>query len=479
MIFNTQTLNETIDDKVKEIIFKDEKDLFKWMKSNIGYDWNSKSLKSHDQVMQDKSGNCHDQVMFELEELKRLGLSPKAMFLIEYNNEGKGNTAVTHSFVYWKNKNNKYVWFENAWQDQAGLKEFDSLQNLKQSIIDSHNKGEWGNNNQYPEIEFANFGSHDPGESLSELVDKCLEESVVYESIFVSTLHNISEVNNNINANIAYNESFLDMGEYNAGKIEGIIIKDMLSKYKDIFAGIYVSFHNNQKALNIINFQRNFLPPNVVYCPTESVLYNGILYRYRNITHMRTGTTMKLEIDKLLSILSKVARSDVDITQEESSCLNYSNEKFLWYLRHLIVNIQDYDNDIKMSIDDSRMYYIKNLLMDFFRERIGEDIVVDSEVIKNMTREIKTFDPNSDAYKGEINYIIDLLDDYIDRVRDMSESSNYELYSHLVFLITKKIGLVLQTYAELYAMRYDMILEYYNMIIDVVTQTCKIEGGNK
>lgn len=57
------------------------------------------------------SGSCHDQVMFELKELRRMGTKPKAIFFMEYNDTGQG--GMTHSFVYYEDKNNLY-WLEHA-----------------------------------------------------------------------------------------------------------------------------------------------------------------------------------------------------------------------------------------------------------------------------------------------------------------------------------------------------------------------------
>ena len=40
------------------------------------------TLKDHDWVAKNKKGSCHDQVMYELQELRKCGLSPKANFFI-------------------------------------------------------------------------------------------------------------------------------------------------------------------------------------------------------------------------------------------------------------------------------------------------------------------------------------------------------------------------------------------------------------
>lgn len=143
-------------------------ELSSWMKRNIKYA-NFTKLKSHDEVLKTRCGSCHDQVMFELTELKNY--HPKAEFLIEYNDSESSN-AVTHSFVYYE-KDGKTYYFENAWGGHAGIKQM-NLEEIKDYFIKAHKKGEFGNYNRYPNIQFTPFGHHEPGESLGEFVNKCV-----------------------------------------------------------------------------------------------------------------------------------------------------------------------------------------------------------------------------------------------------------------------------------------------------------------
>lgn len=162
--------------------FESDKELSEYMKKNISYKKYTK-LMSPEDVYHSKKGSCHDQVMFELYCLQKLKLHPKALFLIEYNDTGRGNSNVTHSLVYYK-KNNKIYWFENAWGGQEGIHEFNSLDELKEKITDLHNSGKFGNACIYPDLEFRSFKTHKPGETLQELVNKCLsiKESYANES---------------------------------------------------------------------------------------------------------------------------------------------------------------------------------------------------------------------------------------------------------------------------------------------------------
>lgn len=114
--------------------FKSPKDLSSFMKGNIKYSEYTR-LKSHSEVLKTKSGSCHDQVMFELVELRKMGLNPKAEFLIEYKLKDVGGQ--THSFVYF-NKDNKTFWFENAMATQEGVHEFNNLSEIKDKMISLH-----------------------------------------------------------------------------------------------------------------------------------------------------------------------------------------------------------------------------------------------------------------------------------------------------------------------------------------------------
>lgn len=164
--------NESVNSNIQ--IFNSPEELSKWMKSNIRYKDFSR-LMSPQEVYDKKCGSCHDQVMFELYQLRKMNKSPKALFIIEYNNENTGRDNVTHSLVYYTDRNNIY-WFENAWGGQEGIHKFNNIKELKDKIKELHSKKAFGNVNKYPELEITSFGVHKPGETLQQLVDKCVNE---------------------------------------------------------------------------------------------------------------------------------------------------------------------------------------------------------------------------------------------------------------------------------------------------------------
>lgn len=142
----------------------------------IKYDNTDHKLKSANQVIKDKSGNCHDQVMLELKELKSAGLKPKAAFVMEYNPKTfQGGT--THSFVYYKD-GGKVKWFENAWGDKKGIHEFNSFDEIKKEIEKIHKKDNaFGNNKEFTKLAWGQFNAA-PGDSLQDIVDKSLKKEI-------------------------------------------------------------------------------------------------------------------------------------------------------------------------------------------------------------------------------------------------------------------------------------------------------------
>lgn len=144
--------------------------------SRIKYS-NFTKLKSHDEVEKTKSGDCHSQVMYEAEELRKYGIDPKAKFFIEYNpktNQG----GQTHSFVYFNDPiTKKTYWFENAWDTQKGLHEYKNEREMIRDIAKKHKSERTDDRKDFTKVEWGNFNpdEHTPGESLQELVDKCLK----------------------------------------------------------------------------------------------------------------------------------------------------------------------------------------------------------------------------------------------------------------------------------------------------------------
>lgn len=160
-------------------------DLYDWMRKNIHYAPYVR-LKTDVQVIKTKSGSCHDQVYFAYPKLRTMGVSPQILFFIAYNSETNTN-GMTHSLIYWKDDENGGVtWFENSWGGQQGIKEYKSLDDLKEYIETEYAKMPAAKKN--PELYFrhTSINRFKPGMTLAELVNRIMEGSNVNESIDMS-----------------------------------------------------------------------------------------------------------------------------------------------------------------------------------------------------------------------------------------------------------------------------------------------------
>lgn len=139
-----------------------------WMRKHIRYS-NFTRLKTEIQVIQTKSGSCHDQVAFAFPKLRKMGKKVHILFFISYK-EGEKTGGMTHSLVYWED-DQKIHWFENSWQGAQGIHTFDNLDDLKKDIVARYKKMPTAQ--RFPELDFkvTSITKFKPGITLAELVD--------------------------------------------------------------------------------------------------------------------------------------------------------------------------------------------------------------------------------------------------------------------------------------------------------------------
>lgn len=167
-------------------VWNTPQDIFKFMIKNIRYDNSSNwKLKSVEEVYKTKKGNCHDQSHFIYAALKNIGISPRMLFFIEYNNHEESGGR-THSLTYYKERN-KIYWIETSW---GGFKDihgpFSNVSELKQLIESKHS--EEPEAERYPLIQWGNPNNTKPGMGLNEYVSSCLrihENNIFYGIEFI------------------------------------------------------------------------------------------------------------------------------------------------------------------------------------------------------------------------------------------------------------------------------------------------------
>ena len=88
-------------------------------------DWYSQCfVQSGEEVLESKIGTCWDQVELERLWFEKNGYTIHTFFMwFEVNKE---NSYPTHTFLIYEN-DNKYYWFENSFEAERGIHEFDSL----------------------------------------------------------------------------------------------------------------------------------------------------------------------------------------------------------------------------------------------------------------------------------------------------------------------------------------------------------------
>lgn len=149
---------------------RDLNTLQRWMKNNIHYK-NFTQLMTPREVLEERTGSCHDQVVFEMAALKALDYSPTAYFVLEHDDKpNKSQGGETHSYVVVKD-NGRLYWLENAWEQYAGVNEITNPKFIRQA----HKERAWGDSNKFKQLEVVRFAGQ-PGDSLQQLVDHCFND---------------------------------------------------------------------------------------------------------------------------------------------------------------------------------------------------------------------------------------------------------------------------------------------------------------
>lgn len=160
-------------DFAEEVGEKTPEALFKWMHENIEYDntiegW---KLRSAPQLYMDKKGNCHDQSYFASLILHSWGYNNFQLFFVEFSKDTDvgGNT---HTLTYYIGDDHQYYWFENAWEDQAGIHgPYNYKEDIKNAILDAYRNDNDLNSHQYDGIVFGEHPNYRLGMTIGQYVE--------------------------------------------------------------------------------------------------------------------------------------------------------------------------------------------------------------------------------------------------------------------------------------------------------------------
>lgn len=149
--------------------------LWNWMHNNIQYDkslgdW---KLRTAAELYIDKKGNCHDQAYFAAFILNSWGYDARLLFFMEFDDDSEigGNT---HTLCYFRKRepDAMWYWFENAWEDQAGIHgPFENVEEVKQAVMKTYEEDNDINSHKFDGIVFGSVSNYRLGMNLHDYVD--------------------------------------------------------------------------------------------------------------------------------------------------------------------------------------------------------------------------------------------------------------------------------------------------------------------
>ena len=204
-VSKTYKINESVifENTYSKLNVKTPERLLAWMKSNIKYFHDSNwKLKTFDEVVETKCGDCHDQSLFEYTVFKDLNIKCGRLFMIEYIGDEIHDAGATHTICYFVS-NNKYYWFENAWESKRGINgPYLNLDELKKDIYMN-----WDFSGKYDKLYICNLSGVKPGMGLEEYVTTTLDtftpkkyfsKNSMNESVILENTHSKYDIENQV-----------------------------------------------------------------------------------------------------------------------------------------------------------------------------------------------------------------------------------------------------------------------------------------
>lgn len=136
-IFEEDAMNEDSNDAaiVGQLATIDTEDrLLKWVRQNIHLGPMGK-IKADIDMVRTHSGSDFDLAVFVHPRLRKLGHFPKLLLFITWEKQNP-RPGFVHLMNYWQEMDDSVTWFEVSWRGHEGIHEFDSLDEMKNEILE-------------------------------------------------------------------------------------------------------------------------------------------------------------------------------------------------------------------------------------------------------------------------------------------------------------------------------------------------------
>ena len=136
-IFEEDAMNEDSNDAaiVGQLATIDTEDrLLRWVRQNIHLGPMGK-IKTDIDMVRTHSGSNFDLAVFVHPRLRKLGHFPKLLLFITWEKQNP-RPGFVHLMNYWQEMDDSVTWFEVSWRGHEGIHEFDSLDEMKDEILE-------------------------------------------------------------------------------------------------------------------------------------------------------------------------------------------------------------------------------------------------------------------------------------------------------------------------------------------------------
>lgn len=136
-IFEDDAMNEDSNDAaiVGQLAMIDTEDrLLKWVRQNIHLGPMGK-IKTDIDMVRTHSGSDFDLAVFVHPRLRKLGHFPKLLLFITWEKQNP-RPGFVHLMNYWQEMDDSVTWFEVSWRGHEGIHEFNSLDEMKNEILE-------------------------------------------------------------------------------------------------------------------------------------------------------------------------------------------------------------------------------------------------------------------------------------------------------------------------------------------------------